>query len=350
MHLLHNIQGKPEKNKKIKNIGWELVERAVMCMQNRSERIRQILLQEYGFEVCDIHKMATGVGGDTFFINTHQGRFIYKIVDANEMNHPEEEPEICSFLLQRGLEVSDFLKNTSGNFVTPFDGKKVSHVQKYVEGKVFAMNEAADWFMAKSPLLLGRIHNELREYKNLPVGIGEDFFRYMTPENAKNSYWQSYELAKQRGENDILDDLEFRLKIVQKIRDWKFDMQKLTYCNSHGDYTVNQIICGEGKINAVIDWTCACQHPVIWEITRSFFYAEPSCVDGKYDEVKFKEYVGHYCSVASLTQYDKDNLIKLYLYQLAVCDYYSQYLNADNQKKDEYLLQARFATKVLHNI
>lgn len=319
-------------------------------MHNRSERIRQTLLQEYGLEVCDIHKMTTGVGGDTFLINAHQGKYIYKIVDVNEMNHPEEEPEICSFLFQRGLEVSDFVKNKTGDFVVSFDGKRVSHIQKYVEGKVFGMNEAADWFMVQSPLLLGRIHRELQKYKELPMGIGEDFFRYMTPENAKNSYRHSYELAEQRGETDILDDLEFRLKIVPKVSDWRFDLHKLTFCNTHGDYTVNQIICDDDRINAVVDWTCACRHPVIWEITRSFFYAEPSCVDGQYDEVKFKDYVDHYCSVASLTQYDRDNLIKLYLYQLAVCDYYSQYLNADIHKKEGYLLQARLATKVLRNI
>lgn len=198
-------------------------------MLNISERIRQVLLQEYGFEVSDIHKMTTGVGGDTFLINAHQGKFIYKIVDANEMNHPEGEPEICSFLFQRGLEVSDFIKNKSGNFVTLFDGKRVSHLQKYVEGKVFAMNEAADWFMVQSPILLGRIHNELHRYKELPMGIGDKFFRYMTPENAKKSYHCSYEVAKQRGETDILNDLEFRLQIIQKISDWKFDVQKLTY-------------------------------------------------------------------------------------------------------------------------
>ena len=29
-------------------------------MQNILERIRQTLSQEYGFEVCDIHKMTTG--------------------------------------------------------------------------------------------------------------------------------------------------------------------------------------------------------------------------------------------------------------------------------------------------
>ncbi len=89
--------------------------------------------------------------------------------------------------------------------------------------------------------------------------------------------------------------------------------------------------------------------PVIWELTRSFFYAEPSCVDGQYDEAKLKDYVGHYCNMAPLTQYDRDNLMKLYLYQLAVCDYYSQYFNANFLKKEEYLLQARFATKVLQH-
>lgn len=30
--------------------------------------------------------------------------------------------------------------------------------------------------------------------------------------------------------------------MVQKIRNWKFDVQKLTYRNSHGDYIVDQII------------------------------------------------------------------------------------------------------------
>lgn len=316
-------------------------------MQNVAEKIRRILFQEYGLEVLDVHGMTIGVGGETFFINSHQGRFIYKIVDVNEMNHPEEEPEICGFLSQRGLPVPVYYRNKCGNLVTKFDSERVSHLQKYVEGKVFSMNEAADWFMVQSPLLLGRIHNELRKYRELPMGIGKDFFRYMTPENAKQSYRHSYELAKQRGESDILNELEFRLKIVEKLRDWKFDLQKLTYRNSHGDYTVNQIICGTDKINAIVDWTCACRHPVIWEITRSFFYAEPSCSDGQYDEARFKEYVEYYSSVAPLTQYDTDNLIKLYLYQLAVCDYYSQYLSADGRKKDEYLLQARFATKVL---
>ena len=44
-------------------------------MQNISERIRQTLLQEYGFEICGIHKITTGVGGDAF--NKCSSREIY---------------------------------------------------------------------------------------------------------------------------------------------------------------------------------------------------------------------------------------------------------------------------------
>ena len=319
-------------------------------MLKEMEKIKQILLEEYGLTVRKINPMTIGVGGDTFLVEASQGKFVYKIADKNEMNHLEAEPELCNYLYEKGIEVSVFIKNRSGSFITPYGDTRVSHLQKFVEGKVFAMNEAADWFMEQSPLLLGKIHNALRGYKELPMGIGEDFFRYMTPENAKNSYQNSYEMAKQAGEVGILGDLEFRMKFLQKISDWKFDLQKLTYCNTHGDYTVNQMICGEDEINAVIDWTCACRHPVIWEITRSFFYAEPSCVNGGFHEGKFKDYVERYCRVATLTQYDRDNLIELYIYQIAVCDYYSQYLNAEADKKGEYLLQAKFATDVLRNL
>lgn len=318
-------------------------------MQPISERIEQTLLQAYGLEVEAVRQMTTGVGGDTFFIQARQGKFIYKIVDANEMNRPEDEPEICHFLLERGLNVSQFLENRSGSLITPFDEGRSSHVQKYVEGKTFAMNQAPDWLMKESPLLLGRIHQELRSYKELPTGIGEAFFAHMTPENAEQSYQHSYELAKQEGASDLLHDIAFRLKVVSKVRSWRFDLQKLTYCNSHGDYTINQMICGEHQVNAVIDWTCACRHPAIWEITRSFFYAEPSCCEGQLDEAKFRDYVERYGSVAPLTPYDKQNLMKLYLYQLAVCDYFAQYFHAPPHQREEYLQQARFATKVLRN-
>ena len=180
-------------------------------MGNMFKEISSLLLQEYNLDVENVHQMTTGVGGDTFLVEALQGKFIYKIADANEMNHPETEPEICNYLFEKGIEVSAFLKNTSGNFMIRYSDNRVSHLQKYVAGSVFAMNEAPEWFMKETPVLLGRIHNELSGYKELPEGIGKAFFQYMTLDNAKRSYMHSYEIAKQSGETEILEDLEFRM-------------------------------------------------------------------------------------------------------------------------------------------
>lgn len=319
-------------------------------MREKSEKIEQFLNSMYDIEVQEILQMTTGVGGDTYKICTNNGCFIFKVSDINEMNHPQEEPAICNYLLQKGIPVSAFLRNKAGEFVTAFDGERVCHVQRFVEGKVFGMNEAPEWFLQEAPVLLGRIHRELQGYKELPVGIGENFFRYMTPERARESYLQSYKNAKYIDEEDILEDLEVRLAVLSKIADWSFDVGKLTYRNSHGDYTVNQIIAGQDRINAVIDWTCACRQPVVWEITRSYFYAAPGCAEGGLDEKRFAGYVDRYCSEAPLTAYDKENLLRLYLYQLAVCDYYAQYFGAEESRKGEYLQQAGFATKVLKQL
>lgn len=40
---------------------------------------------------------------------------------------------------------------------------------------------------------------------------------------------------------------------------------------------------------------------------------------------------------------------RLYLYQIAVCDYYGQYYASDAENRDIYLQQARLATKLLKN-
>lgn len=318
-------------------------------MKNQVEMLQIYLKQEYEIEALSIEQMSTGVGGDTYKVKDDSSAYIVKIADVNEMNHPEIEPDICNYLLEKKIPVSKFLKNKSGDYITLYDEKRVCHMQRFIEGKVFSMNSVPDWFMEQSPVLLGKIHNALQNYKRLSVGIGEDFFKYMTPQTAKQSYINSYKTAKERGEDSILEELKFRMKFTEKIEDWTFDVDKLTCLNSHGDYTVNQIICGDGKINAVIDWTSACVHPVIWEITRSFYLAEPTCADGGLNEQKFWKYVDRYCSEVSLTRYDKDNMLRLYYYQLVVCDYYAQYLGTEESKKEEYLSQARFATKVLKN-
>lgn len=316
-------------------------------MENIWKQINKLLKEQYGLEAAVIKPMTTGVGGETLLIDTNGGKYVFKLADTNEMNRPEMEPEICSFLLRNRIAVSKFFKSKSGNYLVKAKDGRCGHLQSFIEGDVFFMHKAPEWFMEQSALLLGNIHNTLCNYPDLPVGIGKEFFYYMTIKNARQSYQKSLATALQRNDDKIIEDLEFRIRLTENFPEMEFNLEKLTYRNTHGDYTVNQIICDDKEIKAVIDWTCACRHPVIWELTRSFFYAAPSCRDGELDEEKFKEYVKAYCSIAPLSEYDREQLLRLYYYQLAVCDYYSQYLKADESKKEEFLTQARFATNVL---
>ena len=150
-------------------------------------------------------------------------------------------------------------------------------------------------------------------------------------------------------ENDTeaVADLLYRIDLMQRFPKYTFDIKQFTCQSTHGDYFISQLLCGENKINAVIDWTTACVHPVVWEIVRSYVYAAPSCKEGQIDMEEFVRYVDKYCEYAPLTEYDILNMVPLFYYQIAVCDYYGQYYESDAENRYIYMKQAKFSTKLL---
>lgn len=311
------------------------------------EQIAAFLAEHYSLTVQQIRRMTTGVGGDTFRIDAAQGSFVFKIVKADDINHPERESDVCRFLRERNIPVSEFLPSVVDRLTCRWYDGRICHLQRFVDGRSFSMNTAPDWFMAESPLLLARIHLALTDYPRLPEGIGAGFFAHMTPDRAIASYRHSLDLAHQRNEDDLAPALQLRIRAAEKVANWRIDPSKLTCRSTHGDYTVNQILCKDDSIRAVIDWTSACVHPVVWELTRSYFYAAPECTDGSFSDATLQDQLAAYTSILPLTDYDRTHLLDVYLYQLAVCDYYSQYLHAAEHERAEYRQQADFATRVL---
>lgn len=311
------------------------------------DKIADFLARNYGLVAHAIRRMTTGVGGDTFRVDAADAAYVFKIIKADAINHPELEASLCNALRAQGIPVSEFLPNTKDWLVTPWDNARLCHLQRFVDGRNFTMNAGPDWFMAESPLLLARIHQALEHYPALPEGIGAGFFSYMTPARAIASYRQSLDLARQHGEEDVAAALQLRIKAAEKITNWRIDPTKFTCRSTHGDYTVNQILCKDDAIRAVIDWTSACVHPVVWELTRSYFYAAPECAEGGFSERRLADYAAAYQSVMPLNEYDRSHLMDVYFYQLAVCDYYAQYFQAAEQDRTEFRQQADFATRVL---
>ncbi len=260
---------------------------------------------------------------------------------------PEAEPELCAFLRGHGIPACDFLKNSAGSYVSQGDDGRMFTVQRRFAGATPEWNSASEALLLESAELLGRIHAVLQDYPALPEGIGAGFFAYMTPQRALASYRCSLETARQLGDAAIAADLEWRIGLMQRFPAWQFDLSRLTLRNTHGDYFISQFLCEDGHLTAVIDWTTACVHPVIWEIMRSFVYGAPCCAEGRVDKRLFERYVAAYCRYGTLNDYDRENLYRLYFYQIAVCDYYGQYYASAASNRHIYLMQAQHATRML---
>lgn len=309
--------------------------------------MEQLLEKHYDLHPLSWEKSRVGAGSDTFFVTCREGKYVVKYPAVSHINHPEAEPELCEYLLRQGIPACRFLKNRDGGYLTRDASGRQFHVQRFFDGRMYELNAAPEWLMTASGELLGKIHTALRDYTGLPEGIGKGFFRHMTPENALRSYRRSLETAQSRGDGDIVSDLQYRIGLMERFPEYRFDPDKLTCRATHGDYFLSQLLCGEDRIQAVIDWTTACVHPAVWEIVRSFVYGAPSCREGQIHETEFLSYVASYRREAELSRYDLENMIPLFYYQIAVCDYYGQYYASTADNRGIYLHQAVFSTKLL---
>lgn len=309
--------------------------------------ITKLVSQLYGLTVIKVEKTPEGAGSDTYFITTEQGEFVLKFPSPSDINHPEQEPALCAFLRKEGLPVSHFIKTLGGEYVGKDESGRICTLQECFRGETLPWNSFSDTLLWEKAELLGKIHNALAHYPALPVGIGADFFRFMTPQRTRLSYEKSLALAISLGEEDNAEDLRYRMALMDRLPPADFDLSCLHCGPTHGDYYISQLLCQNGHINAVIDWTCACVHPLVWELARSYVFAAPECAQGIFDMNRFANYTAHYEKFAPLNDYDKACAKALYMYQIAVCDYYGQYYASQEGNREIFLSQAKLATKLL---
>ena len=123
--------------------------------------------------------------------------------------------------------------------------------------------------------------------------------------------------------------------------------QPSKYWNKYENiYNINQIICGEHSINAVIDFTSPCVHPICWEVIRSYSIADRECADGNINIENLKRYVSKFLEYGKLNNYDLKVMPYLYFYQLLFPNYYNQYYLSNQSNKQLFLDNAHFCTKL----
>lgn len=263
------------------------------------------------------------------------------------MNHAEREPEVCEHLLKKGIPVCRFLKNRQGNAISVDESGRKFHVQRFIEGNVYGYHQAPEWLMRESAIMRAKIHGALADFTSLPIGIGSDFFKYRTPQSALKGYQNTLQKAIENGEDEIVEDIRSNMRILEHFPPYQFKLEKFTCANTHGDFMITQLICGENGINGVIDWTTVCVHPIVWEIIRFYVYASPLCMNGEIDIPDFTDYVRTYCINGKLNSYDLENMAQMFFYFTAVCDFYGQYFDSPSKNRSIYLQQAKLSSNLL---
>lgn len=311
------------------------------------EQLKFCIYKLYGLEIEGAKTSNSGAGSLTYFIKANNQKFVVKFASDNEMNHPEIEPQLCEYLRGCGIPASEFIKNLQGGYISMDENGRRFHIQKYIEGVTYSYNNAPDFLYEEAATLLAKIHNTLKNYSKLPVGIGEDFFNYRKPENMIASFKKSLQLATNNHDDDNARDIRDILEILNGFPKYTFDISKFTYGNTHGDYIISQLICDDNKVKGVIDWTTACTHPLIWEIMRSYIFMAPECKDGDLNIKKLEQYIITYQKTGCLNTYDIENAGNLFFYFLAVCDFYGQYYQSLARNRTIYIEQAKLCKKML---
>jgi len=299
-----------------------------------SEAIAGLVQRHYDLpDVLQVTPIATG-SATCRKITTVGGAFILKEFPARytpgDVRH---EPVLNRYLAERGFPVGFFLATREGPFIWVYRDR-VFHLQEYVEGNIAAQNQAPPWLLSASGRLLGRLHAILDGFGELRRGFPETWFALDVGVHVER-YGALIEAAEAlppgQTRDRVVHDLRYKSNLLPGLARMPFVPGDLTYRNSHGDYHVSQLICGEDAIRAVIDFSGACNLPATWEVIRSFTLAAPSCREARIEVAELVDYVKSYVAGGGrLDTVDLAAMPYLYLFHLARSDYgYRQFLHGD---------------------
>lgn len=321
--------------------------RLELVRQLEFEQLRMRLYKLYDIEIESMEPSGNGAGGLTYFVTAGDQKYVIKYPTDNEMNHPELEIRVCEILLKKNIPACKFISNKHGKMLSTDENGRRFTVQDYYDGVTYAYNEASNSMQKESAVLLAKVHGAMKDIENIPVGIGEDFFVYRRPESMKDAYMLTLQQAIDNGDDAIANAIRSNMRIVESMPVYEFDINKFSCGNTHGDYMISQLIWTDEKINGIIDWTCACRHPYIWEIVRSYVFMAPEVKQGEIYIEALICYIVNYMEFGSLKAYDIENAGKLFYYFLAVCNFYGQYYDSISKNRHIYLEQADMSSRLL---
>lgn len=305
--------------------------------------MKEIIKEKYGIEVIDLEKIDRGSASITKIITKNINYIFKEIQDKYNNEFIIKEIDVINFLSKRNMKVPKYIQCLNGDYYFEHNGRVVI-MQEFIDGYTIDNNNGTYEQIIESAKYLGLIVKELEDYKQL---WSWDTSKWFENEYLTNAISKHEELLSYFDENkhqdwvkkDIEDKIEMAKALIGNINQFK-DIDKITYKNSHGDYSVQQFIYKNGKISAIIDFISAACLPICWEVIRSYSYIDVECKEGSMNIETLVEYVKEFMKYVPLNEYDLKYMPYIYLVQILDSTYgYKQYLKKDNDKILEFAKQ-----------
>ena len=291
-----------------------------------------LLRTQYNIEGnIEITKLNRG-SSNLFEINVNGKRYILKEFNSNKpVSLVEKEIRLIKYLQNGKLQVPQYIQLNDGRYYFIFNGKVVI-LQQFIEGYTVENNTGNYEQMMESATILGKLIRELIGYE----GLEEE------KKNIKgdNKYKEQF-----------IADFNDKILIANALID-QFDfgiIRRLSIMNTHGDYSIQQLIYNEGKLATVIDFETAKKMPIVWEIVRSYSYVDKNAEDGKIDTDNLIQYFKEVSKYVELNEYDLKFAPHIYLMQLIGSTFGYREYNKDCSQKD-LLKFALFRTNLCRSL
>lgn len=310
--------------------------------------------EHYGLRISSAERLALGTancyrvsdGSGYYFLKEFQSGFGAEAL--------MREAALTDFLAGAGIPTARFIRASDGHPYVRISGRFVC-LEEYIDGISYGYDDFPSELMPEAAALLGRLHNTLVGYE-LPIDMaGEwlDGYSYASAERQYDSLLAALECHRGDAHYDrIKSDLRFKRALLSDCDELKEYYRRVSYKPTHGDYQGCQLICGDGHIRAVVDFSSARTLPAVWEIMRSYVQTSAYCREcAKIDAEGLYRYVGEYMKHSMLTKAELAAMPYVYLFQLARSRYgYLQYLTTDSEDRESLLRFAFWRTDICREV
>lgn len=313
------------------------------------KNIKDLLKEEYGIEAINIEKIDRGTA-NIFKIFTKEKDYILKEFSEGRTEESViKETNIINFLKNKNINVPVYVKSKQDNYYIKYENRIVI-LQECIDGYTMENNTGNYSKTIECAKILGKMTKALETYDDLDdEGIIEKWF---SKESLEKGIKKLVELKNDLNEDNPYKitferDLEDKIKMSKDMIDnFNFDIiKKMTIMNSHGDYSVQQLIYNDKNETTVIDFETAKKLPVIWEVMRSYSYIDEKAKNGELAMDTLVDYVKEFSKYIQLNEYDLKYAAQIYLIQIVSSAFgYKQY--NDDYSKTGLLEFALFRTNL----